>query len=355
MTDVQDFGTPEQWQALGDYLTTQGFTLDKETAPKRLSGGAANYNILMVMNGKKVVLRMPPPGPLPPGGNDVAREYSVLSRLGDFFPPAPKGLLLCENTDIIGVPFCISEFREGTAIGRNLPKSLTNRDNIGAELGKIVVDSLVNLHSVDTQAAGLADLGQADGFIERQINGWYKRGSRVYSESDVILHTQLHDWLEANIPDQLPSSLVHNDYKLDNMLIDLDTMELKGVVDWDMCTIGNPLYELLILLSYWGDNNDPEVYFAQCRMPCEAPGWLSRRELLDQYLSARGMSITEDELKFYWILVQYRSAVIYAQLKVQMDRGHTMGLTQEQIAAMPAFITGVLAHSCSLLNASLDW
>ncbi len=304
----------EQWQAVANYVKGLGHMLDLSFTPQKLSGGVANFNYVVKLNGKKAVLRRPPDGPLPPGANDVAREYRVLSSLKEHYPPAPVGLVFCDDVSVIGVPFCISEFREGICIGRDLPESLVNRPQIGDTLSQLVVESLTKLHKVDLQTTGLESLGNVDGFLERQISGWYKRGSRVLNEQQLEKLSVIRDWLQDNLPEKRLGTLVHNDFKLDNMLIDEASLIVNGVVDWDMCTVGDPFYELTILLAYWGEKNDKPAYEFQCRMPKEAEGWWSRDKVIEEYFRLSGFSFNKQTLNFYWWLTQYRNIVVYAQL-----------------------------------------
>jgi aminoglycoside phosphotransferase (APT) family kinase protein len=197
---------------------------------------------------------------------------------------------------------------------------------------------------VDVQAVGLTDLGKADGFLERQVGGWFKRGQRVLSESQQEKLDAIRDWLSANLPQRRLATLVHNDFKLDNMLIDPDSLEVRGVVDWDMCTIGDPFYELAILLAYWGGRSDHELVAYQCRMPCEADGWWTRRQVVDRYLALTGQSLGEQDLAFYWWLTQYRNVVVYAQLNAQF--AHTgerpSAMTDEEIDRLELAVNGLL-------------
>ena len=327
----------EKWVAVASYLQEQGYSLDLSVDPEKLSGGTANYNYVIRLNGKKAVLRRPPDGPLPTGANDVAREYRVLSSLKEHYPPAPIGLVFCEDESIIGVPFCISEFREGICIGRDLPDSLKTCSQIGETLSRLVVDSLAKLHQVDLKATGLENLGNVDGFLERQVSGWYKRGSRVLSEAQLQQLATVRDWLIDNLPEERPGSLVHNDFKLDNMLIDESTLAVKGVVDWDMCTVGDPYYELAILLAYWGELDDLPAYDFQCRMPKEAEGWWSRDQVINYYIELTGLNLNKDALNFYWWLTQYRNVVVYAQLNSLFTRTgeYPAALTREDCELMP--------------------
>ena len=332
---------PLHWQALARYLQQAGYTLDVDAGARTLSGGSANRNYAIVLEGKKAVLRCPPEGPLPPGANDVAREYRVLSSLGEHYRLAPRGLHYCEDTSVIGVPFCISEFREGICIGRQLPATLQQRQNVGDSLSRLLVTSLVALHSVDLDATGLTDLGNAQGFVERQIAGWYKRGSRVLSESQLEKLSAVKTWLAQNLPDDRPAGvLVHNDFKLDNMLVDEDSLSATAVVDWDMCTVGDPLFELAILLSYWGGQDDSYVYDYQCRMPKEAQGWWRRDQVVSEYRALSGRHITAPTLHFYWWLAQYRNAVVYAQLDALFQRTgeYPAALTRTACETMAEFV-----------------
>lgn len=304
----------QQWQAIADHLAVKGHVLDLSEPPSMLSGGVANFNFLVLLDGRKAVLRCPPEGPLPPGANDVAREYKVLSSLGEAFAPAPKALHFCDDETLIGSKFCISEFREGICISRELPEALQSRPGIGAALSELQVTTLAQLHGVDVAAVGLSDLGKAEGFLQRQIGGWFKRAERVLSEKQLAKFALLRDWLNDHLPAPRSATLVHNDFKLDNMLIDPDTLAVNGVVDWDMCTIGDPIYELTILLAYWGSPDDNPLYAQQCRMPCEADGWWHRQAVVNRYLELTGFSLSQDELLFYWTLTQYRTVVVYAQL-----------------------------------------
>ena len=343
----------EQWQAIAGYLNNRGHHLDLSVMPLELSGGVANFNYRTVMDGKKVVLRRPPSGPLPPGANDIAREFKVLSQLTKHYPPAPNGLIFCDDESVIGVPFCISEFREGICIGRDLPESLQHHPSIGDSLSRLTIEALAALHKVDLQKTNLEDLGNIDGFLERQIGGWFKRGTRVLSTEQLKQLAVIRDYLQNKLPQQRIGVLVHNDFKLDNMLIDISSMQVNGVVDWDMCTIGDPFYELAILLSYWGSRNDPAAYQFQCRMPMEADGWWPRKNVIKQYLLLTGFSISEEDMVFYQWLAQYRTIVVYAQLNSLFKRTGTYpaALSEDECNNMEKNIQILLDHVVKAIKA----
>lgn len=346
MTQPAFSNSEQNWEAIAGFLEQRGHHLDRDFEIRALIGGSANFNYLVSMNGQKAVLRRPPYGPLPPGAHDIRREYTVLSRLGNAYPPAPKGLVLCEDTSIIGVPFCISEFREGICIGRQLPKALESRENIGDQLCGLMFNSLSDLHSVNISEVGLEGLGSADGYLERQVNGWIKRCQRVTPEQLNPLLETIHRKLTDLLPEQRLSSLVHNDFKLDNMLIDPDTLRINGVVDWDMATIGDPVYELMILISYMGSNGAEDIYQFQCRMPCEADGWWSRSRALTTYLNRKNLTINEQSVQFYWWLAQLRNLGIFAQLNVLFTRTNKRpaALTEEECNSLEERCAALLDH-----------
>lgn len=348
--------TEQDWHAVAKFLKTRGHELNLDVDILKLSGGSANLNYKISMNGKAAVFRCPPTGTLPIGSNDIAREYKVLSHLGDAFPPAPRGLVYCDDVSIIGVPFCISEFREGACIGRFLPDTLKNHANIGDGLCTLLINTLIRLHKVDVNAVGLSSLGKLDGFLERQIGGWFKRGTQVLPEHQLEKLQIIRDWLNLNLPVNRPGALVHNDFKLDNMLVKAESLELAALVDWDMCTIGDPLYELMILMAYWGSANDQALYSYQCRMPHDSEGWWSRQKALSRYLSSQQFQVSESDLTFYWWLCQYRTVVVYAQLNKLLKRsGVSTSLTKDELEEMEPFIEDLLDHICEHLDSTPEF
>ena len=312
--------TDQDWQKIADYLKSQGFSLDLEAGIKQFSAGAANLNYLVILDGSKAVLRCPPPGSAP-GANDVEREYKVLSGLNTCYSYAPQALHLCMDESVIGVPFCISEFREGITIKEELPADLQDVPDIGATLGLQVIRTLAELHRIDYEALGLSVLGKGEGYLERQVQGWGKRAQRVL-EGDQLAHSEkVVAWLMNNLPDRRPLSLVHNDFKLDNILIDQETFGVNAVLDWDMCTIGDPIYDLVLTLLYWGEPNDPRAYSHMAKMPCTAPAWPSRRQALEHYHKLAEYHLVEEDFAFYWVLGVYRYAIVIAQLLALYQKG----------------------------------
>lgn len=347
----------QDWPRIAEYLARHNMHLALDEYPRQFSSGAANMNFMIILDGKKAVLRRPPEGVLPPGANDVAREYEVLSRLWRSYPLAPRALHFCGEESIIGVQFCISEFCEGEAIKSELPALLQDVPQVGRKLCQLTIEALASLHQVDPVSVGLENLGDSSGFVIRQIKGWHKRACMVLEGKDVQLHEEIGQWLQASLPEQQPSSIVHNDFKLDNMLVDLERLEVNAVVDWDMCTLGNPLYELAILLLYWGEQGDPPAYDSLTRMPWQAEGWMTRREAIALYLEKVPFTLTEEDLRFYIVLALYRSAVVLAQLCKLYSDGtmKSTAFTKESVKETESAISEILVHAESLQVEPLPW
>lgn len=312
--------TQQDWSKVADYLSSQGHSLDLNFDIRQFSAGAANLNYLILLDGSKAVMRCPPPGSAP-GANDVEREYKVLSGLNTCYPYAPKALHLCKDDSIIGVPFCISEFRLGIAIGEELPAELQNVPDVGAKLGAKAMTILAELHNVDYEALGLSDFGKGEGYLERQVQGWGKRAQRVVKGETLEKSDKIVAWLMDNLPTKRPLSLVHNDFKLDNVLIDIETFEVNAVLDWDMCTIGDPIYDLILTLLYWGQPNDSHCYTHMARMPFTAQAWPTRQEALGLYHELSLNKLAQEDFAFYWVLGVFRYAIVIAQLLSLYQKG----------------------------------
>jgi aminoglycoside phosphotransferase (APT) family kinase protein len=255
---------------------------------------------------------LPPNGPLPPGANDMARENRILSTLWRAYPLAPRALLYRAEPDVLGVPFQIIEYRPGIIIRDVLPPNLTTRPDAGAILSRHLVESLVALHAVDPAPIGLDTLGRPTGFLGRTIEGWVTRGDAV---ADLLTHgtfTETVAWLRHHVPPDPRPSLLHSDFKLDSMIFEPTTLAPIAVIDWDMGTRGDPLWDLAVLLSYWVEPGDPPCMQRLQQMPTAEPGFPRRHEILALYQSLSGRTI--DDFSFYRVLSVFRSAIVFLQL-----------------------------------------
>ena len=293
-----------------------------ELTVKQFAGGHANLTyLLQYADGAEFVLRRPPLGPVAPGAHDMAREHHILKNLWKAFPQAPRSYVLCEDPTIIGTPFFVMERKNGIVVRREVPEVFGGGRDYEAnrKLSEVVIDTLANFHTIDPQDAGLGDLGHPDGFLQRQVEGWAKRW-HLSKEQDWSTATDLIEWLQTERPDSPAPSLVHNDWRLDNMAVaENDPGVCVAVYDWDMCTQGDPLADLGTLLSVWYDADEAPSELNP--MPTTVPGFLSRHEAIDRYADRAG--INPSSVDYYVVFGSFKMAVIVQQIYIRYVRGQT--------------------------------
>ena len=306
---------------LREYLTDKLEGANRTIQVRQFSGGAANLTYLLICGEHEYVLRRPPLGPVAPSAHDMGREYQVLSVLHQSFPYAPVAHLYCEDPDIIGAPFLIMERRRGVVVRRNIPKIYADNPKAARQMSKALIDALVAFHAVDYEAIGLGSLGKPDGFVLRQVEGWNRRWHKAKTH-DLPDMNFMYEWLLENLPETQGASLVHNDYKLDNiMLAKNDPAEIIAVFDWDMCTLGDPLCDLGTLLTYWSEPDDPSEVKQTASMPVGDDGFMTRQELIHHYAEESGTEVSH--INYYYALGIYRLTIIIAQIYVRYARGQT--------------------------------
>ncbi|WP_428485153.1 phosphotransferase family protein [Rhodopila sp.] len=328
---------PLDWEAVRRHLAIQGRRLDADPPPRQFAGGLANLNYLIHLDGQAAVLRRPPMGELPPGAYDMAREFHILSRLPDALPFIARGLYLCDDPDVIGQRFQIIEYRPGLVIREHLPSNLAHRPEIGVRLSQVLLETIAAIHAVDAKAVGLDDLGRPEGFLARGVAGWRKRGLAAKEDGSDSLHHDIGQWLERHIVPDGPPGLLHNDFKLNNIILDPGDLSPRAVVDWDQGTRGDPLFDFATLLSYWIHRDDPWAMHDMEQMPAVEACLCSRQDAVAAYarLSGRDMS----NFLFHRVLAMYKLAVIFLQLGLR----HRTGATQEpRYAPLTGIGTGIL-------------
>ncbi len=304
---------------LHDYLRGRLPGAERALRVRQFGGGAANLTYLLDFEGQEYVLRRPPLGAVAPSAHDMAREYRVLSVLHRLFAPAPRAFLFCEEP-VLGSPFFVMERKRGVVVRRTLPSLYAGQEDSPRRMAEALVDALADLHAVDYPALGLEGLGKPAGFVARQIEGWHGRWERARLE-DVPDMDRVSAWLLEHRPAEGRATLVHNDYKLDNVMLAADDPgRLVAVFDWDMCTLGDPLSDLGALLTYWTEPGDPPSFRAMAMMPTD-PGFPSRDELVRRYAERSGRDVSG--IAFYHVLGLYRLAVIAAQIYFRFRKGQT--------------------------------
>jgi len=307
---------------------------------EQFPSGHSNLTYLLRFGNREVVLRRPPFGSKVPSAHDMAREYRVLSKLHTTYSVAPKALLYCDDLSILNTPFYIMEPIHGLILRRDPPASVAFRPDTARRLSEAFLDNLAQLHRLDYVAVGLAELGKPQGYLERQIKGWIERyyNSKTHQLPEV---ERITGWLTERIPLSHETALIHNDYKYDNVVLDPGgATEIVGVLDWEMCTLGDPLTDLGTALAYWTDPQDPEELQEIRCGPTTLPGTLTRAQLVNRYATATGRD--PGDMSFYLAFARFKVAVILQQIYYR----YAQGLTQDaRFAAMPARIHTLLRAS----------
>jgi aminoglycoside phosphotransferase (APT) family kinase protein len=305
-------------RALADFLRGKLPGSDQPLDVWQFPGGHSNLTYLLRLGPHEYVLRRPPLGPVPPKAHDMAREYGVLRAVHPLYPAAPRAYLLCEDPSVIGAIFFVMERRHGLVLRRELPPELAADRSVAERISRAFVDCLAALHAVDVTKAML---GRPAGFLERQVRGWAERWERSRIE-DMPQMDHLVRWLMERMPVSGPPTLVHNDYKLDNLLLDArDPARIKAVLDWEMATAGDPLVDLGCVLCYWPEAGDPEMRREAISAITTSPGWFTRAQLVDRYGVRTGRDLSA--LGYYEVFGLFKLAVVLQQIYYRYRRGQT--------------------------------
>lgn len=285
-------------------------------------GGASNLTYLIEYPNKEFVLRRPPFGHKAKSAHDMGREYRILNQLNAGFPYCPKAYAYCTDESVIGAEFYVMERVRGLILRENLPAELNFTPEQTTALCKSFIDKFVELHNVDYAACGLADLGKPEGYVQRQINGWIDRYERAITP-DAPNWEPVKAWLRDKMPaDHHKPGIVHNDYRFDNVILSPENpMQIIGVLDWEMTTIGDPLMDLGNTLAYWIEAGDPPAMLATRKQPSNAPGMLNRQQFVDYYAERAGIEIKS--IDFYYTYGLFRLAGIIQQIYYRFYHGQT--------------------------------
>lgn len=314
---------------LHDSIDGVGHKIDVEQFP----AGSSNLTYLIKLNDVEFVLRRPPFGNSVKTAHDMRREFDVLSKLSQVYTPAPKPRLFCDDDSIIGSDFYLMERRHGiivrgrfggSRVGRSSADgsaTIENSQTLREIVSRSFIQNLAALHSLDYEAAGLGELGRPDGYNRRQVDGWTNR----YLAAKTDEHSELEaamKWLGDRVPAESGASLIHNDYKFDNVMLDPDDLtHVTAVLDWEMATIGDPLMDLGTTLGYW---MSPEFGDEIMNMPFNPRILMenvSRKQLVEMYASARGIDVPD--MLFYYVFGTFKVAVIAQQIYARYVKGST--------------------------------
>jgi aminoglycoside phosphotransferase (APT) family kinase protein len=288
---------------------------------EQFPSGHSNLTYLLHLGPREIVLRRPPFGSKVKSAHDMGREYRVLSKLRLAFPAAPKALVYCHDAAVIGAPFYLMEPIRGLILRRDPPAGVPFPAATARRLSESFVEKLAELHRLDPTAIGLADLGRPEGYLERQVRGWIER-YHASKTADLPGFERIAQWLSEHRPSANDSTLIHNDYKYDNLVLDSGELTgIVGVLDWEMCTIGDPLTDLGTALAYWVDPGDPEDLQRIRWAPTTYPGSMTRAQLVQYYSQITGRDVSQ--IVFYLTLARFKVAVIVQQIYYRYHQGWT--------------------------------
>jgi len=311
---------------------------------EKFSGGYSNLTYLLRFNTQEFVLRRPPLGVSSGISHDVGREFYILSCLSKVYSGVPRPILFCDDLAIIDAPFFIMEYMKGIILRNKVPPGLRLTAEVMEGLSIAFIDKLVEFHTINYQATGLATLGRPQGYIERQIKGWNRQYKLARTDSIPEIE-EVAQWLLKNMHSKNENeneyALLHNDYKLDNLVLNsVDPGQIISVLDWEMGTIGDPLLDLGTSLGYWIEANDPDILksFGLTTLP----GSFDRKQLLDRYEEKRNISVKNPV--FYYVYGIFKILVITQQLYQRYHRGYASDSRLSNLI----YVVRILAHQAIL-------
>jgi aminoglycoside phosphotransferase (APT) family kinase protein len=307
---------------LAAYLATA--LPDLPTGPlevRQFPSGYSNLTYLVTVGEAALVLRRPPAGVEIATAHDMGREYRILSHLDAVYDKVPLPLAYCADASVLGAPFYVMERVAGVILRKGIPEEMVPDPELTGRIAGALVRTLAELHAVDFRAAGLGDLGRPEGYATRQIEGWTKRYRRAATDQ-VPEADQVAAWLRENIPASGGASLIHNDFKHDNVVLDAaDWSRVTAVLDWEMATLGDPLMDLGTSLAYWIQPTDPPEVLEARLSPTTWPGTPSRHDFVEAYARASARDV--EHVVFYYAYGLFKVAVIVQQLHARYVEGKT--------------------------------
>ena len=310
---------------------------------RQFPSGASNLTYLVQIGDWEGVLRRPPFGPVPPKAHDMEREAGLLQKVSPAFPLAPMPYVFCNDLSILGVPFYVMERRKGMVLNNAFPQGVTPTGELCRRISLTVVETLVQIHAVDWQAAGLSEFGHPEGFLARQVKGWIERYFRAQTD-DIPEVEPLTRWLAEHVPQSPAPTLIHNDFKLNNMILDSNGLTRPvAVLDWEMATVGDPLFDLAVSLTYWVTSEDPEELQTVLPTVTTLPGFINRAEFMEIYAQKSGRDLSS--MHFYMTFAHFKLAVIIQQIYARWKKGQTQ---DERFAIFGNRVRDVILYAARL-------
>ncbi|CAM1345439.1 phosphotransferase family protein [Tenacibaculum amylolyticum] len=287
----------------------------------QFTGGASNWTYRLQFKQQDLILRRAPLGKKAAGAHNMPREFHLQQKLKPHYSYVPEMIAVCEDESILGSTFYLMERLDGVILRKNFPKTINWNATTIREMCYSFWDKMIELHQIDYKQQGLDTLGKGEGYIERQITGWNKRYTNAKTWN-VPSGKKVIKWLEENMPKETKLCVIHNDFRLDNVVIDAaNPKNIFGVLDWELAAIGDPLMDLGNSLAYWVEDNDDFFVKSIRRQPSNAVGMLTRKEVIAYYCKKTNRTI--DDFRFYRIYSLFRLAGIVQQIYYRYSKGYT--------------------------------
>lgn len=279
----------------------------------RHQAGHSNETFFVTWGDQDLVLRRPPRGAFLPTAHDVLREHRVLSALAPFDVRTPEPVLACDDTSILGAEFYLMERIQGQVIRQELPEIWQDDPEAHEKIGTEMIDTLIELHTIEHEGTPVEEIGKGEGYMPRQVERWKDQWARTRQRTEEVREVSELDhvagWLDAHLPDTQRITVVHGDYKLDNVMYDGTPPKLTGILDWEMATLGDPLADLGWMLTFWRDAGDPteNMLPVESRFT-EADTFPDRADLMARYNEATGLAV--DRLDWYVTFSVWKLAIL---------------------------------------------
>jgi len=326
MSEVKDLEKPQrqgeelELEKLLPWMQERIDGLDDSPEVTQFSGGASNWTYRLKFSNQDLILRRAPLGKKAKGAHDMPREYYLQKKLKPHFPYVPKMLAVCEDEEVLGSTFYVMERLSGIIPRKNFPKDRIWDEVTVSKLCASFWDKMIELHSVDYQKEGLTTLGKGEGYIERQIVGWNKRYANAKTWN-VLSGKKVMKWLEDNMPKEGKLCVCHNDFRLDNVVLNGDDpSDIIGVLDWELAAIGDPRMDLGNSMAYWVEEGDDFFIRANRRQPTNVPGMMTRKEIIEMYGKKTGLDV--EDFRFYRVYGLFRLAGIAQQIYYRYAKGY---------------------------------
>ncbi|WP_246001139.1 phosphotransferase family protein [Oceanobacillus piezotolerans] len=299
------------WKKIENYIRTKIDGIpNSEIEIKQFTEGYSNLTYMIKSGDWEAVLRRPPFGYTPPKAHDMEREYRILEKIHPVFPLAPEPYIYCDDPEIMDKHFYVMEKRNGIVIDDDIPIEFEKTAKTGQQISEAVVKTFVDLQRIDVEKSNLNDIGKPEGYLTRQVYGWIKRYKQSSTGDEVENIEEIEKWLMENIPTNEEVTVVHNDFKLNNMMFDQkDPGKVVAIFDWELATIGDPLTDLGSTVAYWADKDDPDLGINTI---ANNKGFYSRREFLERYTQLSGRDVSN--FNYYLTFGFYKLAGILQQL-----------------------------------------